>query len=117
MDMMKYLGMPYKIKGRSIDGCDCYGFVRLVLSDHGIQIPVYSFTGSGCEKNIALELIPAEEKQIPSDLNIIYLAHHGTEHIGIYINGSVWTMTKNGVISKPWIRIQGQVKGIYEVKN
>lgn len=113
---MKYLGIPYREHGRNYSGCDCYGFVRMVLADHDIEIPAYNFHGNGEEKETALELFQTEKQESPGDLDLIYLSSPGwAEHVGIYMKGMVWQMTGNGVISRPWKRIQGQVKGVYRV--
>lgn len=39
----KYIGIPYKRKGRSYEGCDCWGIVCLVLLEQfGIRVPTYT---------------------------------------------------------------------------
>lgn len=36
----KYVGLPYARKGRSMDGCDCWGLIQIVLrEERGIEIP------------------------------------------------------------------------------
>ena len=34
----KYLGIPYRHRGRSLKGLDCWGLVVLVYKDFGIDI-------------------------------------------------------------------------------
>jgi cell wall-associated NlpC family hydrolase len=34
----KYLGIPYRHKGRAMDGLDCWGFLKLVYSDLGFRL-------------------------------------------------------------------------------
>jgi cell wall-associated NlpC family hydrolase len=38
-----YIGIPFVDKGRTWDGCDCYGLARLVLGEQlGIWMPSYT---------------------------------------------------------------------------
>lgn len=41
MDYSKYLGIPYKKKGRDRAGLDCYGLIKLISEDSGNPIPEY----------------------------------------------------------------------------
>ena len=34
----KYLGIPYRHRGRAIDGLDCWGFLKLAYADLGIRL-------------------------------------------------------------------------------
>lgn len=34
----KYLGIPYKHRGRSLEGLDCWGFLKFVYADLGIRL-------------------------------------------------------------------------------
>jgi cell wall-associated NlpC family hydrolase len=39
----KYIGIPYQDKGRTIQGCDCWGLVYLVLLEQwGVRVPTYT---------------------------------------------------------------------------
>lgn len=47
-----YVGLPYKDKGRGPDGWDCWGGVRMVLSEvFGLDVPSYDETyASGADR-------------------------------------------------------------------
>ena len=41
----RYVGIAFKHDGRSIDGCDCWGLVRIVYHQElGIELPEYAGT-------------------------------------------------------------------------
>ncbi len=117
MGITDFTQIPYLKRGRTKAGCDCYGFVRLVLEDAGYSLPLYDFQGCGGELAAGIEEFELSAVQSPGNYDIVYLvSNKNREHIGVYINGSVWHMTRHGVNSRPWKRIQGQVKGVYRVK-
>lgn len=35
----KYIGVPYKHKGRDLTGLDCWGFIKLVYLELGFDVP------------------------------------------------------------------------------
>lgn len=42
MQFDRFVGIPYRDRGRDQDGCDCWGLVRLVYRDLlGIELPSY----------------------------------------------------------------------------
>ena len=58
MDFNRYVGLPYKDKGRGPDGYDCWGLVRLVFSEQaGITLPSY-----------VDDYVTAEDHQATADL-------------------------------------------------
>lgn len=43
MNFDDFVGLPYQDNGRSREGCDCWGLVRLVYAEHAnITLPCYS---------------------------------------------------------------------------
>lgn len=42
-DYSRYMAIPYKVRGRDFNGCDCWGLVRLfLLNEFGIEIGNHS---------------------------------------------------------------------------
>jgi len=38
-----FVGIPYLDRGRTIEGCDCYGLLRLVMAElRGVELPSFS---------------------------------------------------------------------------
>ncbi|WP_457650930.1 C40 family peptidase [Profundibacter sp.] len=47
----KYIGIPYRDRGRGFDGCDCWGLARLVYArELGIALPSYTEAYSSAEE-------------------------------------------------------------------
>jgi cell wall-associated NlpC family hydrolase len=125
----KYIGIPFVSNGRAIDGCDCYGLVRLVLSgEYGVTLPELSDDYSDALNlaqtarlfaehlpALAVEKIPEpEEKAV-----VIITEHRRPAHIGVVAGGGyiLHTGVKTGSVcqreSHPGLR--GRVEGYYRV--
>lgn len=112
MDIVQFIGVPYKERGRDLTGCDCYGFVRLVLLKQGIALPLYDYAEQN--PDTVAEELKAIKVDTPQDGDVVYvISRDRSGHIGVYYHGQVWEMTYHGVLSRPWKRIQRQVLGIY----
>lgn len=43
MSLDHYVGIPWRVRGRDFDGCDCWGLLRLIyLHERGIELPSFS---------------------------------------------------------------------------
>lgn len=42
-----FVGIPFRDGGRSAEGCDCWGLVRLVHAAAGVALPSYGEIGAG----------------------------------------------------------------------
>ncbi len=88
---MQYVGIPYKPKGRSIEGCDCYGLVKLFLSNElGITIDDYDYSsineaGELIEKGCGLsEWKPI---QVPTFGDVVVLRQMKRySHVGVMVD-------------------------------
>lgn len=56
----KFIGIPFKDKGRGFDGCDCMGLAILVHNFFGVSIPDFN-VGSSCSEEIC-SIFKNEEK-------------------------------------------------------
>jgi len=63
----RYIGTPYLAFGRTLDGCDCWGLLRIVYGDvFGIAVPSYigEYPAPDARRDLA-ELIGQEVESSP----------------------------------------------------
>jgi gamma-D-glutamyl-L-lysine dipeptidyl-peptidase len=95
----QFLGTPYAWGGRGFDGFDCSGFVQMLYTKMGVQLPRDSkdqFSFEGFDK---VEL----EKNQPGDL-IFFGIDEKIRHVGLSLGGGEFihaTVRDN----KPWVQI------------
>jgi len=125
----KYIGIPFVSNGRTHDGCDCYGLVRLVLrNEYGIDLPELTNdyldalnvkeTARLFEKQ--LPVIAGEKIPVPQEKAVVVITEHGVPaHVGIVAGGGyiLHTGIKTGSICQrethPGLR--GRIEGYYHV--
>lgn len=56
----RLMAIPYREGGRDETGCDCWGFVRLVLARAGIAVPSFAGEAVGCDFAAEAALIARE---------------------------------------------------------
>jgi len=125
----KYIGIPFVSNGRTTDGCDCYGLVRLVLrNEYGVELPELSDDYTDA-LNVAetarlfKEQLPAlagEKIAGPQERAVAVITEHGSPaHIGIAAGGGyiLHTGIKTGSVCQrethPGLR--GRIEGYYHV--
>jgi cell wall-associated NlpC family hydrolase len=97
MNLVDYVGIPFKPKGRDRAGCDCWGLVRLFYAEQfSIQLPSFidDYKGIKDVESIAKlmtvdnPLVPSVEHEQPEygDLMLMKIGGRRT-HIGVYIHG------------------------------
>lgn len=99
----KYVGIPYRDKGRDTSGIDCYGLARLVYKEElGIDLPSFDDEYLAHDQNSQSELtarykeqwIPVEE---PKEADLVVFKIAGFEsHIGIVVNDKQFLHARSG---------------------
>jgi cell wall-associated NlpC family hydrolase len=88
-----YIGIPFVPHGRTREGCDCYGLLRLVLTEQfGRELPLYDdydFEDKGEEARLIderLPLIGAAFTHTRTVGDIVLMRERGSpSHVGIYV--------------------------------
>lgn len=118
----KYLGAPYKHRGRDLAGLDCWGLVILVYRDLGIDIlDIKDYEeGWACKgKNYFFEHYYEKWQKVsgPGFLDILLFKNgRGTPyHAGIYLENDRFIQGTNAgvVISQLNGKFKDRLEGIY----
>lgn len=124
MQYRQFLGVKYKVHGRSIDeGVDCYGLAILLYRQEGRILPDVYYESLENVSQIESHLfatIPSEKIDSLEELCIIMFNIKGEpNHIGIYVgNGMFVHATKRfGVVAEPVERWKNRIEGLYKVKD
>lgn len=110
----RYLAIPYRKGGRTWDGCDCWGLVRLVLKEErGIILP--SFDSVSTSEDFGRLRLMFTHVEKPEDFDLVDLRVRGPffAHVGLYHSGAVIQMYTGGVALQPLARVSAAVKGFY----
>jgi cell wall-associated NlpC family hydrolase len=126
----KYIGIPFASNGRTLEGCDCYGLVRLVLqNEYGIYLPELSDdyenalniaqTKELFDKNMPVLL--AERIPVIEERALIVIRKEGHPcHVGISAGGGylLHTNYKTGSVCQRLTHIDlcGRREGYYRVR-
>ncbi|MCL2181023.1 MAG: NlpC/P60 family protein [Treponema sp.] len=126
----KYIGIPFVSNGRSMQGCDCYGLVRLVLrNEYNIELPELSNDYINA-RNVAetaklfkdnIPVLTASEILEPQEKAVAVITERNRPcHIGIIAGDGyiLHTNFKTGSVcqrvSHPSLR--GRIEGYYNVR-
>jgi len=119
----KYIGVPYDDGGRTLDGCDCYGLVRIVYQQE-LRIEIPSYIGYSCVQDHNYILPKLEEERLrwksiekPEDFAVVLWMGGKLLHIGLAINEKqvIHTGKKLAYSCIQSIdKIYGKVDGIYQ---
>ena len=125
----KYIGIPFVSNGRTLEGCDCYGLIRLVLkNEYEIELPELSDDYSDALNLKETARLFAEHRPIlaaerlsgPEEKAVVVIIEHGAPaHIGIVAGCGyiLHTGIKTGSVcqrsSHPGLR--SRIEGYYRV--
>lgn len=127
VDITDLVGIPFKLRGRDLDGLDCYGLVKLIEERRGNQIPEYAYDGT--EKTFvhyliegSMPLVTELEEPEPYCTVTISIRQPWVHHVGIVLPDTrhfIHVLRKRHVTierldSEVW---KGKIKGYYRWKN
>ena len=105
IDVSSYLGIPFVANGRTREGCDCWGLVRLVYDDaFGICLPkidtVDAMDDAACVVAMPAEAARAWVEVGETDLrpgDVVLLSRFGRpRHVGVLIDPPSYLHTEVG---------------------
>jgi len=94
----KYINVPFKSGGRSIDAADCWGLIRIILfQECGIDLPDYGEISTEDLKRIAQTMTVRKDDELWQDIklgeqkafDVVVMRRSGSRmvcHVGIMIN-------------------------------
>ena len=125
----KYVGIPFESKGRTKEGADCYGLVRIVLEENfNMKLPLlngYSDALNGKETSAYISentpLLSGEELSDPQVGCVVVLSTSQglSGHVGVIVdkNMILHTTKENGAVIEriDSNRIKNKIRGYYNV--
>jgi len=120
MNMNDYIGIPYKEKGRTAKGVDCWGFICLYYKDaHNIELPHYFYDNTDEAQAKAIQEFAGD--WIKSDTgDVVLIRQCGHEsHVGIVKGDFFWhcekgiDITRVSLSDPKWVN---RIVGRYEYR-
>jgi len=122
----KYLGVPFKHRGRDLTGLDCYGLIISIYRDSGINLldidEEYPANWGARGKNYFIENYYRQWEKVaaPKFLDVIlFINSKGVcNHAGVYLHGDIFihTSRKAGTIVTTISSFKTRVEGFYRYK-
>ena len=125
----KYVGIPFKSGGRTSDGCDCYGLVRMVLkNEYSLILPMLDgkyidALDTETTKELFRQYVPllcGDKIEKPEEKAIAVIKTQGlATHVALYAGDGfiIHTMLNTGTVcerlSNP--TLTGRIEGWYRV--
>lgn len=121
----KYVGIPFKNMGRGLDGLDCYGLVKSVYADIGVELfdidEDYNAKWTLRKKNYFLENYAREWEEVEKPMFLDLVAMKNFEgamvHLGVCLgSGKFIHACKAGVVVCNLSVWRDRVRGFYRHK-
>ncbi len=111
----QYFTIPFELGGRTHEGCDCYGLVRLVLKEQrGIILPSFSDVcdGGSFDKVASMfSLLSTPEDWCIASMRGIGRGYFA--HVGLYYKGYILHIMESGVAMQKADRLGYLIRGYY----
>lgn len=101
VDIGKYIGVPFKTHGRSVEeGFDCYGYTIALYKDLGRELPDFEYKKSDTETvsdnyvNVLKELgnkVVKSDRSAYGDLILFFDSRQRATHIGMALGPDTFT--------------------------
>jgi len=85
----RYVGVPFKDQGRTFQGCDCWGLVRLIyLHELKIELPEYGEISATDLREVSKyitgnnDIEPWVAIDTPEAFDVVVMRFHGSKHVG-----------------------------------
>ena len=123
IDCRELVGIPYKEKGRGVDGVDCLGLNLMVSRILGFDVPDWIYKGEEDNRNsetvrLGKEGLRAERLNFPVEGCYIEFSGIDRFHTGVYIgDGKFIHASKSAgmVVIEDLSRWRKRIKGFYNV--
>lgn len=123
----EYVGIPYKLHGRTKEGCDCWGIVRLILQEQfGVEVPSladYEEDIKDFERAVdsGMAIVDAKEMPAPEIGDVVLLRILGKPcHVGIYAGEGLMIhtlMAHDSALDHVFgLRWKNRIEGFYRVR-
>jgi len=120
MNVNEYIRIPYLNRGRTEEGCDCWGLVMLVMrNEFGKELPDFEYESSEADlRRLAqsgVKTLKADPIIVAEDGDLVLM---DDSHVGIIVLGHVLHTSK--VRGTVWERLdsprlRGRGRGVYRV--
>lgn len=112
-NLQRYIGLPFEIGGRTFDGVDCWGLVRLFYQhDLGIELPSYSdYEDLNQHTKVELSNLITNEKEtrwqdVATDVHylefgdvLVFRVKGLPVHVGVYLSENKFLHSLVGINS------------------